>query len=188
TVRQALDVLAVEVGRRLVQRQDAAVEPEGLGERKADDDGGEDLLSRTAPAAHVEHGISLDQDDPVVIRPVALGVLCVRPYLDGSVELHDRAGYESRVRKPGHQKRKPRNRQLTCPTLWNISPGPRSPFLMSANKHTAGYPTVHTCQMADLQTIEQQTYCDFDILRRPESVHVLVFQIKFAHQALLVNL
>lgn len=46
---QRLNVVAVQVGGGLVQRQDAAVQAEGLGQRQADDQGGQDL-SRVAGA------------------------------------------------------------------------------------------------------------------------------------------
>lgn len=47
---QRLDVVAVQVGGGFVQRQDAAVQAEGLSQCQADDQGGQDL-SRVADGA-----------------------------------------------------------------------------------------------------------------------------------------
>ena len=44
----------------LVERDDAAVGAERLGEGEADDEGGEDLLAGGAPAAHLHLRVVLD--------------------------------------------------------------------------------------------------------------------------------
>ncbi len=46
----------VQVGGGFVERQDAAVEAEGLRERQADDKAGQHLLARAAAAAHLQLG------------------------------------------------------------------------------------------------------------------------------------
>mmetsp|Transcript_14874 Transcript_14874/g.37084 ORF Transcript_14874/g.37084 Transcript_14874/m.37084 type:complete len:361 (+) Transcript_14874:280-1362(+) len=57
--REGFDVGLVQIGRRLVEREDAAVEAEGLRQREADDEACEHLLPRRAAAAHVERGALL---------------------------------------------------------------------------------------------------------------------------------
>ena len=42
-IGQALDVFLVQVSGWLIQREDAAVQAEGLGQRESDDQGGQDL-------------------------------------------------------------------------------------------------------------------------------------------------
>jgi hypothetical protein len=61
-IREALDVVTIEVGGGLVQGEDATVEAEGLCQRKADYKRSQDFLSSTAPAAHVQLGVALYHD------------------------------------------------------------------------------------------------------------------------------
>ena len=62
---EALGVGAVGVGRGLVEREDAAVEAEGVGQSEPDDQRGEHLLAGRAAAAHVELRVALAHDHPV---------------------------------------------------------------------------------------------------------------------------
>lgn len=74
-VSQRLDVVAVQVGGGFVQRQDAAVQAEGLGQRQANDQGGQDL-SRVAvgPSAVEPTDRRTDKDSdtfwPALQRPL----------------------------------------------------------------------------------------------------------------------
>ncbi|GKT91599.1 hypothetical protein Ct61P_09449 [Colletotrichum tofieldiae] len=68
---EALDVVLVEVGCRLVEGDEAAVDAEALGEGEADDDAGEHLLARRAAAAHVHLRVLLDHAYTVVVRAPA---------------------------------------------------------------------------------------------------------------------
>mmetsp|Transcript_31054 Transcript_31054/g.101477 ORF Transcript_31054/g.101477 Transcript_31054/m.101477 type:complete len:799 (+) Transcript_31054:193-2589(+) len=72
---EGLGVGRVEVGRRLVERQDAAVDAKRLGEGEPDDEAGEHLLPRGAAAAHVEQVVTLAHHHAVrVLARARVGV------------------------------------------------------------------------------------------------------------------
>jgi len=71
-------VVMVEIRRRLVQRNEPTVDAKALGQREADDDAGQHLLSRAAPASHVHFRLLFDHAHPVVVRSVAAGGFIVR--------------------------------------------------------------------------------------------------------------
>jgi len=75
--RQRADVVSVQVRRRLVQSDETAVDPEAFGQRQADDDAGQHLLSSAAPASHVHLRVLLDHTNPVVIRSILPGPFVV---------------------------------------------------------------------------------------------------------------
>mmetsp|Transcript_13480 Transcript_13480/g.34566 ORF Transcript_13480/g.34566 Transcript_13480/m.34566 type:complete len:311 (-) Transcript_13480:1131-2063(-) len=79
---ERLDVGTVEVRRRLVEGEDAAVDAERLGERQPDHERGEHLLARRAAAAHVEHRVALLHHDSVRLLASAVGRLAVVLSLD----------------------------------------------------------------------------------------------------------
>jgi hypothetical protein len=64
-VGEALHVVAVEIGGRLVQGEDAAVKAERLRKRQTDDERGEYLLSSAASPAHVELSVTFQHHNLV---------------------------------------------------------------------------------------------------------------------------
>lgn len=61
--RQRLDVIVIEVRRRLVERHHAAVQTERLGESETDDNRSEDFLTGAAASTHVHLVRVLEHDD-----------------------------------------------------------------------------------------------------------------------------
>jgi hypothetical protein len=57
------DVLLVEVGRRLVESDDATVGAKRVWKSKSDDDGSQNLLTSTASTSHVHLDLILDHDN-----------------------------------------------------------------------------------------------------------------------------
>ena len=70
---QRSNVVPIKVCRWLVQRDEAAIDPEALGQGQANNDTGKHLLSRAAPTSHVHFNVRLDHADPVVVCSVAAG-------------------------------------------------------------------------------------------------------------------
>mmetsp|Transcript_17905 Transcript_17905/g.42479 ORF Transcript_17905/g.42479 Transcript_17905/m.42479 type:complete len:235 (+) Transcript_17905:411-1115(+) len=64
---EGFDVSRVEVGGRLVEGEDAAVEAEALRQRQPDDERGKDLLPGGAAATHVKARVALGHDDAVAL-------------------------------------------------------------------------------------------------------------------------
>jgi len=82
-LRQSANIVAIEVGRRLVQRDEAAIDAKALREREADDDASEHLLACTATPSHVHFRVLLDHTDTVVVRAIAFAGLIVGSDEDG---------------------------------------------------------------------------------------------------------
>lgn len=57
------DILLVEVGRRLVESDDAAVRAKRVRKSKSDDDGSQNLLTSTTSTSHVHFDLILDHDN-----------------------------------------------------------------------------------------------------------------------------
>lgn len=67
---QRLDVVSVQVRRRLVEGDEAAVDPEAFRQGQSDDDACEHSLTRTASSPHVHLHVLFDHAHAVVVRLV----------------------------------------------------------------------------------------------------------------------
>lgn len=75
---QRINIVLVQIRRRLVERQNAAVRAERVGQGQSDDDAREHLLAGRAPATHVHLDRILDHADAVVVRLAVAVALWVR--------------------------------------------------------------------------------------------------------------
>mmetsp|Transcript_33713 Transcript_33713/g.77803 ORF Transcript_33713/g.77803 Transcript_33713/m.77803 type:complete len:281 (+) Transcript_33713:80-922(+) len=66
-LRQPHLIFVIQVGRRFVQGHHAAVDAERLGQGQADDDASQNPLAGAAASSHVDFGVSLRHDHPIVV-------------------------------------------------------------------------------------------------------------------------
>ena len=83
--RKGADVVAIQIRRRLVERDQPAVDAEALSQGQPDDDTCQHLLSSTTSATHIHFGVLLDHAHPIVVRVarVEFHIFTIRADEDG---------------------------------------------------------------------------------------------------------
>jgi hypothetical protein len=69
---QTFDILSIQICSRLVECQNARVEAKGFGQGQSNDYAGEHFLTGAATPAHVQDGVTFDQNNPIVVRAPGL--------------------------------------------------------------------------------------------------------------------